>query len=44
MSNDNVGIINEQGFVAGNGLGFNPINEKDLYKNSEDNENKEEDK
>lgn len=31
------GIINEQGFVAGNGLGFNPFSEQDQKKvNSED--------
>lgn len=30
MSNKNIGVISEQGFVAGNGLGFNPLNEEDL--------------
>lgn len=29
-NNKNIGVITEQGFVAGNGLGFNPVNEKDL--------------
>lgn len=24
------GVINEQGFVAGNGLGFNPFDENEL--------------
>lgn len=33
---NNIGVINEQGFVAGNGLGFNPINEKDLNKTSKE--------
>lgn len=33
MSNKNIGVITEQGFVAGNGLGFNPINENELNKN-----------
>lgn len=31
------GIINEQGFVAGNGLGFNPVNEEDLNESNETN-------
>lgn len=28
----NIGVITEQGFVAGNGLGFNPISENKLKK------------
>lgn len=27
------GVINEQGFVAGNGLGFNPFDETELNPN-----------
>ena len=27
------GVINEQGFVAGNGLGFNPFDENELNPN-----------
>jgi len=38
------GVINEQGFVAGNGLGFNPFDEAELdpnkNENSEDEDNK----
>ena len=38
-NNKNIGVITEQGFVAGNGLGFNPVNEKDLnIENKEDKE------
>lgn len=40
-NNKNIGVITEQGFVAGNGLGFNPVNEKDLnIDKKEDKENK----
>ena len=28
-SNNQIGVINEQGFVAGYGLGFNTLNEQD---------------
>ena len=28
--NKNIGVINEQGFVAGSGLGFAPIKENEL--------------
>ena len=28
-NNTNIGIITEQGFVAGNGLGFEPVNVKE---------------
>ena len=40
MSNNKpeYGVINEQGFVAGNGLGFNPFDEAELDPNSQ-NEN-----
>lgn len=31
-NNGNFGVINEQGFVAGNGLGFEPVHEKELNK------------
>lgn len=34
MPNNKPGVITEQGFVAGSGLGFNPINEKELNKDS----------
>lgn len=27
---NDIGVITEQGFVAGSGLGFNPVNETDL--------------
>ena len=39
--NSEYGVINEQGFVAGNGLGFNPFDETDLNPNqkSEDESN-----
>lgn len=30
MKNSDIGVITEQGFVAGNNLGFNPIKENDL--------------
>lgn len=30
MNNPNVGVIQEQGFVAGTGLGFSPIDESEL--------------
>lgn len=43
MSNPNVGVITEQGFVAGNNLGFTPIKENELNpKNEKD--DKEDDK
>lgn len=29
-STPDYGVINEQGFVAGNGLGFNPFDENEL--------------
>lgn len=29
-NNNNIGVLTEQGFVAGNGLGFNPIKENEL--------------
>lgn len=29
--NKNVGVITEQGFVAGQGLGFNPVSNKELF-------------
>ena len=39
-NNKNIGVRTEQVFVAGNSLGFNPVNEKDLnIKNKEDKEN-----
>ena len=31
--NKNIGVINEQGFVAGFGLGFSPIKENELQNN-----------
>lgn len=36
--NKNVGVITEQGFVAGSGLGFSPIKENELnpQENTED--------
>lgn len=30
MSNKNYGVIQEQGFVVGNGLGFQPVKENEL--------------
>lgn len=39
----NYGVLNEQGFVAGSGLGFNPIKESELN-NNEEKENEKEDK
>lgn len=32
---NNIGVITEQGFVAGSGLGFVEIDEQELDKNSE---------
>lgn len=29
---DEYGVINEQGFVAGNGLGWNPVSEQEQDK------------
>ena len=29
MSNNDIGIIQEQGFVTGNGLGFKPLSESE---------------
>lgn len=34
MPGKQIGIINEQGFVEGIGLGFDPINENELHKDS----------
>lgn len=44
--NPEYGVINEQGFVAGNGLGFNPFDENELNpgNDSDKNTNSEEDK
>lgn len=36
MSNNNVGVIQEQGFIAGNGLGFNPVSEEEKKKLEEE--------
>ena len=36
MDNKNYGVITEQGFVAGNGLGFQPVKESDLNPNKKD--------
>ena len=33
--NKNIGIITEQGFVEGKGLGWNPISEKSLNNSSD---------
>lgn len=30
MDNKNYGIITEQGFIVGNGLGFQPVKESEL--------------
>lgn len=43
MGNPNIGVITEQGFVAGNNLGFAPIKENELNPNNEK-ENNNEDK
>lgn len=32
MPNKDIGVINEQGFVAGDGLGFNQLSESDKEK------------
>lgn len=36
-TNPEYGVINEQGFVAGNGLGFNPFDETELNPNQDNN-------
>lgn len=41
MDDKNVGVIVEQGFVAGEGLGFKPVSEQEL---KPDQEKKEENK
>ena len=33
MSNKNYGVIQEQGFIVGNGLGFQPVKENELNPN-----------
>ena len=38
--NKNVGVITEQGFVAGQGLGFNPVKESELNPQKKDEEKK----
>lgn len=38
MENKNIGVINEQGFVAGMGLGFTPTNLNEQLKKDEDKE------
>lgn len=40
-NNDKIGVINEQGFVAGYGLGFNTLNEQDQEKLKKKDNNKE---
>lgn len=42
MSNGkkNIGVITEQGYAAGVGLGFNPVNENDLNKKPTDKDGK----
>lgn len=45
--NKNIGVINEQGFVAGSGLGFAPIKENELQNdipNDKDDENENDNK
>ncbi len=37
----NIGVIMEQGFVAGSGLGFTEIDEQELNKKDSDKEEKE---
>lgn len=44
MSNENYGVISEQGFVTGNGLGFSPLNEEDLATLGSDQEVQQENK
>ena len=34
MENKNIGVITEQGYAVGQGLGFNPFNENELNKNT----------
>lgn len=40
MDNKNYGVITEQGFVAGNGLGFQPVKENELNPNKKEEANK----
>lgn len=44
MGNNNYGVISEQGFVEGSGLGFEPVKETELQKDnfSKEEDNKEE--
>lgn len=35
------GVLQEQGFVAGNGLGFNPVSEQEQRKLKEEKDNAE---
>ena len=44
MDKKNVGVITEQGFVAGSGLGYKPVNEEDLFKDHKKNSSDDEDK
>ena len=44
MSNKNIGIINEQGFVAGSGLGFQEVKKGELDKDKKDQKNKKDEK
>ena len=39
-----IGIITEQGFVEGSGLGFEPVRESELHKNNEETENNDKEK
>lgn len=40
MSKNPIGVITEQGYAAGQGLGFNPFNENELNKNLHNDEEK----
>ena len=41
MDNKNYGVIQEQGFVVGNGLGFQPVKESELNPNNKSESEKE---
>lgn len=40
MEKKEIGVITEQGYVAGNGLGYTPIKEEDLNLDKEEETNK----
>lgn len=44
MPKNDFGVITEQGFVAGSGLGFNPVKESELNPKDKDEKDTEKDK